>query len=209
MITIGIPSYDHIKTECVISLLGFAVTTKLDIRYFLNQSLYIDYNRNQLVDVALQNDSSHLLFIDSDIQFPLDGLDRLLAHDKDIVGGYYNTRRGNCPVRVKGKCTCPVSSDSSFGTAPTSHAAGCMDGKLVTPEPLPETLFPCHVLPTGFMLIKLECLKQLSKPYFATLTHEKGTIGEDVFFCKKSTDAGLELYCDPSFKLGHVGKHIY
>ena len=185
MITVGIPSYDHIKTECVISLLQLQALSNLPLQFFLNQSLYIDYNRNQLVDVAIKNGSTHLMFIDSDIQFPADGIERLLAHDKDIVGGYYNTRRGNNPIRVKDNA-----------------------GRLVTPE-LPTHLFECHVLPTGFMLIRLDALNKIQRPYFQTITHEGGTIGEDVVFCKKATDAGLSIFCDPSIPLGHVGKHIF
>lgn len=185
LITVGIPSYDHIKTETVISLLQLQATTDLQLRFFLNQSLYIDYNRNQLVDVALQNGSSHLMFIDSDISFPPDGVARLLAHDKDIVGGYYNTRRGNNPIRVKGP-----------------------EG-LIAPDPMPTSMFQCIVLPTGFMLIKLECLKRLSRPYFAVITHEKGTIGEDVFFCRQAAEAGIEVWVDPTIHLGHIGKKVY
>lgn len=184
-ITVGIPSYDHIKTECVISLMNLVTRNQtLDLDFFFNQSLYIDYNRNQLVDVAMQNGSSHLLFIDSDIAFPPDGPERLLAHDKDIVGGYYNTRRGNNPIRF------------------------LEDGQVVSKD-LPSELFQCHILPTGFMLIRLECLQRLQKPYFAVITHHLGTVGEDVTFCKKAQDAGIEIWCDPTIKLGHVGKKIY
>jgi hypothetical protein len=183
-ITVGIPSYDHIKTECVISLLRLQAQSPLKLEFFLNQSLYIDYNRNQLVSVAMSNGSSHLMFIDSDIEFPPNGIERLRAHDKDIVGGYYNTRRGNNPIRV------------------------FEDGQLVPPDPLPAELFECRVLPTGFMLIRLEAIR-FKPPYFAVITHEKGTIGEDVSFCKKAHDAGLQIWCDPTIPLGHVGKKIY
>ena len=185
-ITVGLPSYDHIKTETVISLLELQARSTLPLRFVLNQSLYIDYNRNQLVDVALGSGSSHLLFIDSDIQFLPDGPTRLLAHDVDIVGGYYNTRGGNNPIRCKDA-----------------------EGRLVTPEPLPDHTFACHVLPTGFMLIRLECLKRLERPYFQVITHAHGTVGEDVVFCKKASDAGIDIWCDPTIPLGHVGKKIY
>ena len=186
MITVGVPSYNHITTECVISLLNLQAKSNLPLLFFLNQSLYIDFSRNQLVDVALQNGSTHLMFVDSDISFPPDGIARLLALDKDIIGGYYNTRRGNNPIRIKDA-----------------------DGKLVAPDPLPTEPFQCHVLPTGFMLINMEVFNKLRRPYFAVLTHANGTIGEDVFFCKQAIDAGLELWCDPRIHLGHVGKHIY
>jgi glycosyltransferase involved in cell wall biosynthesis len=185
VITIGIPSYDHIKTETVISLLAIATTSKLPLHFVLNQGLYIDYNRNQIVDMAIANGSECLMFIDSDISFPPDGIQRLLDHDKDIIGGYYNTRRGNNPVRV-------------FDEA----------GNVVIRD-IPSEPFQCAVLPTGFMLIQLSCLAKLQRPYFNTITHTKGTIGEDVVFCKAATDAGLEIWCDPTIPLGHVGKKIY
>ena len=184
MITVGVPSYNFITTETVISLLNLQATSRLPLLFFLNQSLYIDYSRNQLVGVALQNNSTHLMFIDSDISFPSDGIERLLAHDKDIVGGYYNTRRGNNPIK---------------------HLE---DGQIIS-KPNPSTLFKCHILPTGFMLIRLEALEKIARPFFQVITHEKGTIGEDVVFCKKASDAGIEVWCDPTIPLGHVGKHIY
>ena len=162
------------------------MSTQLQLHVVLNTGLYIDYNRNQLVDVALNNGSTHMLFIDSDIKFDPDAVDKLLAHDKDIVGGYYNTRRGNCPVRI-------------WDT----------EGKLTTPDPLPTELFQCAVLPTGFMLIKLACLEHLQRPYFQTITHANGTIGEDVVLCRKLTEAGIDIWCDPTFTLGHVSKKIY
>ncbi|MGE3341518.1 MAG: hypothetical protein AB7J46_06515 [Candidatus Altimarinota bacterium] len=185
-ITIGLPSYGLMTTECVMALSKMLMTSKLDLHLVFNVGLYIDYNRNQIVDAALQNGSDYLLFVDSDMAFPVDGLERLLAHQKDIVGGYYNTRRGNCPVRVWDE-----------------------DGKLIAPDPIPEELFQCAVLPTGFMLIRLEALKKLQKPFFQVITHAQGTIGEDVSFCKKAVDAGLEIWCDGSIRVGHVGKMIF
>ena len=185
MITVGIPSYDHIKTECVLSLVRMITQTSLPLHFIFNQSLYIDYNRNQIVDEAVKNGSTHLMFIDSDIQFPVDGIDKLLAHDKEIVGGYYNTRRGNNPVMVLGE-------------------NGSLEPSSVSDRP-----FRCIILPTGFMLIKLSTLDKLHKPYFAVITHEKGTVGEDVSFCRKAAEAGVEIWCDPTIPLGHVGKKVY
>jgi hypothetical protein len=59
------------------------------------------------------------------------------------------------------------------------------------------------------MLIQMDVFDKLPKPYFQTITHPGGTIGEDVTFCKKASDHNIQIYCDPTFKLGHIGKHIY
>jgi hypothetical protein len=184
MITVGIPSYDHLSTETVISLVNLIYNAKQQLHFVFFQGLYIDHNRNMIVEKAIEAGSTHLMFIDADMQFPSDGIDKLLAHNKNIIGGYYNTRRGNSPIKFR------------------------ENGKFITKE-IPKEPFQAWTVPTGFMLIKLDCLNKLRKPYFATLTHSDGTMGEDVYFCKEANEQGLEVWCDPTIKIGHVGKYIY
>lgn len=59
--------------------------------------------------------------------------------------------------------------------------------------------------PTGFMLIKLDSLKKLERPYFKA---EDG-VGEDVFFCRKARKSGLSVFCDPTIEIGHIGEKVY
>ena len=33
--------------------------------------------------------------------------------------------------------------------------------------------------------------------------------GEDLSFCMRARDAGVQIYCDSSIKLGHVGYKTY
>ena len=49
-------------------------------------------NRNDMVKTFLKTDHTHLFFMDSDMTFPESTLSRLLAHDKDIVGGFYTVK---------------------------------------------------------------------------------------------------------------------
>lgn len=42
--------------------------------------------------LALEKEASHLYFIDCDTIPPLDAIPRLLAHNKDVVGGVYVSR---------------------------------------------------------------------------------------------------------------------
>ena len=56
--------------------------------YLFNESL-ITRARNYLADEFLRSDATHLMFIDSDIDFnPMDVM-ALLALDKDVIGGPY------------------------------------------------------------------------------------------------------------------------
>ena len=67
---------------------------KLYLNTMGNESL-ITRGRNTLVaqfmDMCKEhpNDYTHLMFIDSDIGFPPQAIARLIAYDKDIVGGVY------------------------------------------------------------------------------------------------------------------------
>jgi len=49
--------------------------------------------RDQLADMALQAGSSHVLWLDSDMMFPVDTVQRLLHHQVPIVAGNYVTRQ--------------------------------------------------------------------------------------------------------------------
>lgn len=53
---------------------------------------YIHMNREMLVDQALETKCSHLLFVDSDMQFGHDAIVRLLNDNRDIIGARYNKK---------------------------------------------------------------------------------------------------------------------
>jgi len=154
-------------------------------------SCYVHWNREELVEKALSRDYSHLWFFDTDVTCPPDTLDRLLAHNVDIVGGYY-------PVRQR---------DQSYSTLKIN-----VNG-VITPlvPPLPDKPF-CSVngnelvtIPTGCMLIRLSVLEKIQPPYFRC----DRPVGEDVFFCAWLWSAGVKIWCDPTIEMGHVGEKIY
>ena len=130
------------------------------------------------------------MFVDGDIAFPPDGINRLLAHDKDIICGAYGTR-----------------SIPSYSTIKMSDESGnLIDYKWETP---PTELFKVFALGTGFMLIKMSVFDKIPKPYFNFDLLNNELVGEDVLFCKKANEAGFEVWCDPTIKLGHIGEYCY
>ena len=42
---------------------------------------------------AYKEKCTHILFSDDDMEYPPDTLQKLLAHDKDLIGTLYNIRR--------------------------------------------------------------------------------------------------------------------
>lgn len=61
-------------------------------------------------------------------------------------------------------------------------------------------------VPTGFMLINLDLVKDIPKPWFF---FDKNATSEDVYFCNKARECDLKVYCDPTIYVGHIGNYIY
>ncbi len=189
-LTIGVLSPGTLKTAMAPSLIMALYETHIPLNILFYQGAYIHDNRNKLIAAAQKEGSSHLMFIDYDQTFPADGILTLLSRDKDIIGGCYNKR--------------------TFPLQTTVMAS--MNGKevrLLEPSEIPNVPFRCNVVPTGFMLIKLEAIKKIPEPYFWFDWMNEKIVGEDVYFCRKANENGVEVWCDPTLKIGHVGEYVY
>jgi hypothetical protein len=132
---------------------------------------YVESNRNALVNYFLDSSIpfTHILWIDTDMQFPEDALLRLLAHDKDIVGANYRTR-----------------------TPPYSCAGIYERGDSVT---MTAGLHRMVQIPTGLLLVKFDVFKKLPFPWFKE-SHSKTEARDDVYFCHLARAKGYEIWCD-------------
>jgi hypothetical protein len=53
---------------------------------------------------------------------------------------------------------------------------------------------------------------KIDQPYFfykEPKSKEDDGMGEDVWFCEKVNEAGMEVWCDPTVEVSHVGEYIY
>lgn len=185
---IGVPCLDTIKTETVASL--FAATNALDVpaRLHIHKSCYVHDARNKIVETALQMGATHLFFLDSDMKFPPDGIQRLIDQDKDIIGGLYYRRQ-----------------------PPHYPTINQQEGdKLIVPNKFPKDKpFEVFAVATGFMMVKTEVFKKIKGPWFGFGNFHGKAMGEDVFFCHKAKQHGFKVWCDPTIPLGHVGEYSY
>ena len=101
MIVIGVPTTGAIPTRVVGSIENVLLNRTNVAPYYVTGSLVYDARAN-IVNYALQK-GADLLFVDSDIEFTLDGFDRLIWRDTDIVSGlYYGRQPGhNGPIAYK------------------------------------------------------------------------------------------------------------
>ncbi len=190
-IALGVAYYRSMSVRTFASLWALARHYRGHIDLLTEGSCYVHWNREELVEKALSRGYDYLFFVDTDVIFPPDTLDRLFAHNVDIVGGYYPVRQEN-----------PRHSTMAIN----------VDGVLTPASPpFPDKLFctlnghDVMVIPTGCMLIRLSVVEKLKPPYFRC----ERPIGEDVFFCSWLWSAGVKIWCDPSIKIGHVGEKIY
>lgn len=194
-LTVSIISGGTIRAETLISLTAaLDVVKKHGIGVYLSVQIggYAARNRNAAVEAAKQNKSSHLMFIDNDMVFPPSGIQRLIDHDKDIVGGMYNAR--------------PAPDGELISTVKMINPAKDPNAGKTYLTPFPAQIFKCYGLGTGFMLINMEVFNVLEKPYFVSGEDANGeAFTEDIYFCGKAGEAGIDVWCSPTIKIGHIG----
>ena len=146
--------------------------------------------RNQCVYEMLIKDYTHLFFMDSDMVFPDGTLERLLAHDVDIVGGFYVRKRS--------------------GFLPNAFQLGERpNGKYIT-EWVTEYK-EVEGIGTGCLLIKREVFKKIKCPWFEYKWNGEPNgkmVTEDLVFCDKAKESGFKVYCDGTIHCGHVGSMV-
>jgi len=189
-ILIGIPALDSLKIETTTSLV--ATIAQLDMKYdakmLIRKASLIHDSRNKIAQQAIDEGFDYLMFIDSDMKFPGDALNRLMSLNLDVVGGlYYRKQPPHAPV-----------------------IAQKMGKTLTIPRLWPKTKpFEVFSVATGFMLINTKVLKAIKPPYFFYGKYHDMDMGEDVYFCHKAQQAGFKVWCDPTIDLKHIGEYEY
>lgn len=144
-----------------------------------------DAARIRLVDFTKREGYSHILFLDDDMSFPGDTADRLIAHDKDIVGANYTSRV--FPVR-------PLAVKDS-----KHHASRGRSG-----------LEKVDIVPTGIMMVRMSVFERLPLPWFQTTFQPESPLdpmSDDVYFCHLARKHGFDVWVDHdlSMEIGHAG----
>jgi hypothetical protein len=165
----------------------------------------IDQGRNQMSTDALLDGYEETMWIDADIDFHPDAIDRLRSHRLPIVCGVY-------PQKGKRALAChvmPGSAKMVFGK----------DGGLV------EILYAA----TGFLFVRREVYLTVQDrlqlpmcnerfrgpmlPFFQPMLHpcEDGHwyLAEDYAFSERVRQCGYRIMADTTIRLWHVGSHSY
>jgi hypothetical protein len=200
IICVASPSPEKTDYRYNIALIELIVQNSplLQMRLHKAVSSRIAVNRNNIVRDARAVGATDILWIDTDSKFPINGLLRLLEHDKDIIGATTCQRNGD---------GIPVGTQLEIGVqAPLIKMA--MIG------------FP-FILTRMSVFDKMDELWPQGKGvYFAEPPRWKcpeintvndGLIGEDEYFCHLAISAGFDIWCDMEMttEIGHIGSTVF
>lgn len=190
---ICIPAMDEMQTLFVKSLLDLKKPEGTEVA--LSSSSLVYDSRNQLADKAVKGGYDRVLWLDSDMYFEPDILQRFNAHldnGIEMIAGLFFTRK--LPVRpcVYSQCEL-VEKDGIF--IPT-----------ITPAEYGTEVFEVAACGFGAVMMTTDVLRRVCERDFP-FSPLPG-FGEDFSFCLRARELGTHIYCDPTIKIGHVGISI-
>ena len=65
----------------------------------------------------------------------------------------------------------------------------------------------CHAIGSGLKLVSTQALAHIPRPWFALDFDKDGmlSVSDDVWFCQQAARVGIETFCDPTIRAGHIG----
>lgn len=208
------------------------VLNNMNIKFFVeftqNESL-ISRARNNLIAKAMTNkESTHFMFIDSDISWNPIEIIKLIVRDKDLVGGIYPLKTLNLDnikniKNIENKSISDIKKELikfNFNAINNGNAEikdSCLEVK--------------HIA-TGFMMIKRAVIESLQKSYpytkyvddigylnntedenafalFDTNVEYGHYLSEDWLFCERWKSIGGKVFCDITIGLSHTGSYSF
>ena len=169
------------------------------IRYATTASL--DANREFIAQASLDEKCDWCLMVDTDMSYPSNLLDVLISRDKDVIGVPFYSRGRDAETELK--TITPVIYDCDRKT-PAWYR-----WKMVKQtEP-----FRVDTVGGGILLIKTKVFKKLEQPWFPYSYYKKnkweGILGDDMGFCLRCMEAGIEVWADPTFGDDIKHWHMY
>lgn len=165
-----------------------------DVEYQFSLSTVGDvfpaYAREQICIVAIDNGFDYVYMVDDDMLTPNDLFECLIRHNVDIVAPLAFTRNApHKPVIYNMESGYDAQTKQDFYT-----------NYIVERYPKNQ-LVRCDAVGFGAVLIKVDVLRGMKKPWFMTTSGA----GEDIHFCHMAGRSGFRVYMDTATKLAHLG----
>jgi hypothetical protein len=204
------------------------------VSFVLLKSSLVTQGRNLCVSNFLEdaNNYTHLLFIDSDIDFNSESVFTMLKKDKDIIAIPYPMKDINWDRIISKWKVSPPTDAFKLSTTGYTFPIRLEDSEHIK---IDDGVMEVSHAPTGCMLIKRSTIlkmmehypdlkinqptiingKEIEKPHFYNLfdtLHDPVTkkfFGEDFGFCQRWTDMGGKCYVYVMDYISHIGDYVY
>lgn len=195
---IAVPTLDMVPVPFVAALTALKRIDEVKHSFLANSLIYDA--RNLLAQEAIDTGADRILFIDSDMYFMPDMMERMAA---DIDDGAEFV----CGIFVKRRLpTIPCIYKSIDIVYENGDPIGKTD--IYTDYPK-DALFEVGGCGFGAVMMDVSMLKNVQETFGKPFTPYAGLFGEDLSFCWRAKQLGYKLLCDSRIKVGHVGTFIY
>lgn len=205
-VTFGLRHTGQMHTQTAVSLAEcygytgakYARDGFLDIGIFAVGGCILPDTTEAIADYAINNGSDYVFWIDSDMTFPPNALERLLLASQQakapIVGaGYPQRRRPAKPTQM-----------------------GLDDKWLYVEDCQPDEfgLVDVDFMGMGVLLTHVDVFRQLPRPWFPfTYDHKVNRWGgEDVYMmrqARRAFDIPAKMHVELTKEIGHIGTHVF
>lgn len=168
-------------------------------------SAAVDRTRCDMATLALRDGFDEIMWIDSDVTFEPDAIERLRGHDLPLVAGLYPK---------KGVQDFAVHLEPGTAELVVGEGGGLVDVRYVGAGFVLAQRMVFDDVQRHFSLpICNARFGAPSVPYFLPMVVADGDgywyLGEDYAFCERARQAGHKIVVDTTIRLGHVGKYTY
>lgn len=198
-----VPTHEQIPVACELALV------ELERRGYIVRRLpgfaAVDQARNVLATDAMVDGFEGTMWIDSDIEFNPDDVDRLRSHNLPIVSGVYAKKA----QRAIASHLLPGTESFEFGQS--------------------GRLYEIMYAGTGFLYVRREVYERIQQdlrlpvcnelfdeqviPFFMPLVHDTGDgpwyLAEDYAFSQRARQVGFTVMADTTIRLWHLGTYRF
>jgi hypothetical protein len=224
-----------IDTKELLISLGIPVV----LQFIRNESL-ITRGRNNLIAKAMHDkDTSHILFIDSDITWdPIDIL-KLIVNDKELSGGIYPIKKyhwdrlsASSLEGIMAKKNLPYNQSLTNEQLIYHNLLHYNFNYLQNANKIENNCMEVYTLATGFMMIQRKCIEKMIEKYpqykytddcgflhgdenkyayalFDCAIVNDHYFSEDWLFCHRWKEIGGKIWADITINLWHTGQEDY
>lgn len=180
------------------------VLHELGIKHFWQSVMgdsYVERAKNSILGLFLDSRATHLLMIDSDMSWDIEGFIKILSTDRNFVAGAYPCKNNWDDYGVK-----IIGNPDEDGLYEVEYAPG---GFYSLSKTCVKTMWDAAIKQGECYTDISAAYKKLTADLFQRRVVNGCKQGEDVTFCEIWRILGGKIYLEPNIRFGHSGIKEY